>query len=39
MTEKKNWVNFKVIKERVTIEMILGHYELLRDLKSPERTW
>ncbi len=33
-SEKKNWVDFKVIKERVSIEMVLGYYGLERLKKS-----
>jgi hypothetical protein len=32
-SEKKNWVDFKVIKERVSIEMVLGLYDFLEEFK------
>jgi DNA primase len=33
MAEKKNWVDFKEIKARATIDMVLEHYGLLEGLK------
>ena len=32
-SEKKNWVDFKAIKERVSIEMVLGLYDFLEGFK------
>ncbi len=31
---RKNWVDYKEIKAKVTMEMVLGHYGLLADLKE-----
>jgi len=33
MNEKTEWVDFKEIKEKVSMEDILGHYKLLKGLK------
>ena len=33
-SKKKNWVNFKAIKERVSLEMVLKHYGIWAKLKK-----
>ena len=31
---RQNWVDYKEIKAKVTMEMVLAHYGLLADLKE-----
>jgi DNA primase len=39
MIKKKNWVDFKEIKEKVSIEMILNHYDLFSKLKKSGQNY
>jgi len=32
MTKKKNWVDFKEVKQQVTLEMVLRHYGILEEM-------
>jgi len=36
MKSKSEWVDFRKVKERVSMEDILGHYGLLKGLKRKE---
>ena len=33
----KEWIDFKEIKQKVTMEMVLSHYQILGDLKQTPR--
>ena len=38
MNEKTEWVDFKEIKEKVSMKDILGHYKLLKGSNAKEMS-